>query len=64
MQLQFTTTKLNDSTFVIEEHDSFNEHPLIYVKICHDSPAIVLTDTGCGTGEHHQAASMPPSYFP
>ncbi|KAH6695056.1 beta-lactamase-like protein [Plectosphaerella plurivora] len=42
----FTCERLNDSTFVLEEHDRWSENPLIYVKVLPET--IVLIDTGCG----------------
>lgn len=42
----FSATRLNPSTFVIAEDDSYGEQPLIYAKIYSDPPVLVLTDTG------------------
>jgi glyoxylase-like metal-dependent hydrolase (beta-lactamase superfamily II) len=44
----FHTTRLNPSTFVIREEDSFNENPLIYAKLYSEPPLLLLSDTGCG----------------
>jgi glyoxylase-like metal-dependent hydrolase (beta-lactamase superfamily II) len=44
----FHTTRLNASTFVIREEDSFGENPLIYAKIYSEPPLLLLSDTGCG----------------
>lgn len=45
---RFVCNRLNDDTFLIVEHDSYDEHPFIYVKVYHDPPLLVLSDTGCG----------------
>ena len=45
----FKATRLTFSTFVIKEYaDSYDEHPLIYAKICSEIATIVIIDTGCG----------------
>ncbi|EMC99817.1 hypothetical protein BAUCODRAFT_30232 [Baudoinia panamericana UAMH 10762] len=43
----FTTKRISQTTFVIQEHDAYGEHPLIYVKISPRANVIVLSDTGC-----------------
>lgn len=43
----FTTKRINCTTFVVQENDAFNEHPLIYVKLHPEAPVLVLSDTGC-----------------
>jgi hypothetical protein len=43
----FTTRKLNQSTFLITENDTYREHPLIYVKVHPTIPVIIIGDTGC-----------------
>ncbi|KAK0281318.1 hypothetical protein LTR91_011635 [Friedmanniomyces endolithicus] len=42
----FSTRRINATTFVIREDDSFAEHPLIYAKLHPKAPVIVLSDTG------------------
>ncbi|KAK1060332.1 hypothetical protein LTR74_011964 [Friedmanniomyces endolithicus] len=42
----FSTKRINATTFVIREDDSFAEHPLIYAKVHPKAPVIVLSDTG------------------
>lgn len=49
--LYFTCSRLNATTFVIQENDKYGEHPFIYVKIYHDPRLVVITDTGCGGGD-------------
>jgi glyoxylase-like metal-dependent hydrolase (beta-lactamase superfamily II) len=44
----FRMFRLNPSTFVIREVDTFNEQPLIYAKIYSNPPLLLLSDTGCG----------------
>ena len=44
----FACERLNSSTFLIVENDRFEEHPFIYIKISHNPPLIVVSDTGCG----------------
>lgn len=44
----FVTFRLNPSTFVIREVDTFNEQPLIYAKVYSNPPVLLLSDTGCG----------------
>ncbi|KAG6991303.1 hypothetical protein G7Y79_00054g089320 [Physcia stellaris] len=53
---RFVCNRLNDDTFLIVEHDSYDEHPFIYVKVYHDPPLLVLSDTGCG-GVYTQVTS-------
>jgi glutaredoxin len=43
----FATKKLNASTFLVTEDDTYGEHPLIYVKVHPTVPVIVIGDTGC-----------------
>ncbi|KAI5367106.1 Putative metallo-beta-lactamase, ribonuclease Z/Hydroxyacylglutathione hydrolase [Septoria linicola] len=43
----FLTSKLNGTTFLIQEHDAFGERPFIYVKLPPGAPVIILSDTGC-----------------
>ena len=43
----FTTSRLNNTTFLIQEHDAYREQPFIYVKLHPKYPVIVLSDTGC-----------------
>lgn len=43
----FTTTKLNSTTYLIQEHDAYSENPFIYVKLHPKLPIIILSDTGC-----------------
>lgn len=43
----FRTKKINRSTFVVQERDAYDEHPLIYVKVHPKVPLVVLSDTGC-----------------
>lgn len=45
---RFQATRLNDDTFLVIEHDTYDEHPFIYVKLYDNPPVIVLSDTGCG----------------
>ena len=47
----FRCERLNASTFVILENDKYGEHPLIYVKRYTEPKLLVLTDTGCGSGD-------------
>ena len=47
----FTCSRLNASTFVIHEHDKYEEHPFIYVKIYNDPRLVIISDTGCGGGD-------------
>ncbi|KAL9075514.1 MAG: hypothetical protein Q9161_001586 [Pseudevernia consocians] len=53
----FTCSRLNPTTFVIQENDKYEEHPFIYVKIYNNPCLVVISDTGCGGGdtgrEHH-----------
>ncbi|KAK0255497.1 hypothetical protein LTS09_009519 [Friedmanniomyces endolithicus] len=42
----FSTKRINATTFVIREDDSFAEHPFIYAKVHPKAPVIVLSDTG------------------
>ena len=44
----FVCSRVNSSTFVIHEKDTFDEHPFIYVKLYEDIPVVVISDTGCG----------------
>lgn len=45
----FKASRLTSTTFVVTEFkDSYDEHPLIYVKICTQLETIVIIDTGCG----------------
>ena len=45
----FKADRLSLSSFVIKEYaDSYDEHPLIYAKVCSEINTIVLIDTGCG----------------
>ncbi|KAI0090169.1 Metallo-hydrolase/oxidoreductase [Irpex rosettiformis] len=45
----FRASRLTPSTFVIQEYaDSYDEHPLIYAKICAEIATLVIIDTGCG----------------
>lgn len=45
----FKASRLTPSTFVINEYaDIYDEHPLIYTKICAEINVIVIIDTGCG----------------
>ncbi|KAM3424779.1 hypothetical protein BST61_g6760 [Cercospora zeina] len=43
----FSTTKLNSTTFLIQEHDAYSERPFIYAKLPRNVPVLILTDTGC-----------------
>lgn len=43
----FFSTRVNSSTFLVIEDDSFGEHPHIYIK-CYPEH-ILLTDTGCNS---------------
>lgn len=43
----FITKKINRSTFVVQERDTYDEHPLIYVKVHPRVPLIIISDTGC-----------------
>lgn len=43
----FAATRLNRTTFLIREDDSFGEHPLIYAKLHPRLPVLILSDTGC-----------------
>lgn len=45
---RFVCSRLNNDTFLIVEHDTYDEHPFIYVKVYDDPPLVVLSDTGCG----------------
>lgn len=51
----FISWRVNESTFLIIEDDSFDERPYIYVKIYPDH--ILITDTGCNS-PRHQARSI------
>jgi len=42
----FTAVKVNDTTFAVTEDDSYEERPIIYVKIHPQAPLIILSDTG------------------
>ncbi|KAI9821101.1 MAG: hypothetical protein M1827_003835 [Pycnora praestabilis] len=44
----FTCTRLNPTTFKIEEDDKESEHPFIYARIFNEPSVIVLSDTGVG----------------
>ncbi|EME46801.1 hypothetical protein DOTSEDRAFT_87250 [Dothistroma septosporum NZE10] len=50
----FTTTRINKTTFVIQEDDAFREHPLIYVKLHPTIPVAILSDTGCDEPSEHK----------
>jgi glyoxylase-like metal-dependent hydrolase (beta-lactamase superfamily II) len=56
----FKIKRLNSSTHVIQEQDSFNEYPLIYVKqIRYPHPYILICDTGCGTAHRSDGLNGP-----
>lgn len=46
LSASFTTTRINKTTFVVEEDDAFGEHPLIYVKLHPTLPLLITSDTG------------------
>lgn len=43
----FVSRRLNPSTFVLSEDDSYGEQPYIYVKLGFNS--VIITDTGCNS---------------
>ncbi|OCL07992.1 Metallo-hydrolase/oxidoreductase [Glonium stellatum] len=45
----FSTKRLNHSTFLITEDDSYREHPFIYAKLHSKLPLLILSDTGCNS---------------
>lgn len=47
MSSSFTTRRVNKSTFVVQEHDAYEELPLIFVKIHPTVPVVIVSDTGC-----------------
>lgn len=53
----FDCSPINDTIFLIHEKDEFEEHPFIYVKVYKDIPVLILSDTGCGSGESQQSNS-------
>lgn len=59
----FTTTKINGTTFAVQEHDAFKEEPLIYVKLHPRAPIIILSDTGTGEPSEKHAHGMPHYVF-
>ncbi|MCJ1339512.1 hypothetical protein MMC09_004802 [Bachmanniomyces sp. S44760] len=48
----FSDSRVNRSTLLVVENDSFEEHPFIYVKVCDSAGVIVVSDTGCGGKGH------------
>lgn len=55
----FKATRLTPSTFVIEEYaDIYDEHPLIYAKLCSEINTIVIVDTGCGGATNDQDVNL------
>ncbi|KAK4552854.1 hypothetical protein LTR86_009986 [Recurvomyces mirabilis] len=44
--ISFTTKRISNTTWVIQEDDMYKEHPLIYVKLLPQVPVILLCDTG------------------
>jgi len=52
----FTCRRINKTTFLIREHDLYNEHPFIYAKLHPTAPILILSDTGCDepSSEHKQ----------
>src|SRR5687768_14326323 len=46
-ETSFTSTRINPSTFLIIEDDSYDEQPYIYVKIYPNH--LLITDTGCNS---------------
>lgn len=45
----FKAARLTPTTWVLTEHsDSYDEHPLIYVKLIPDQGVMLIIDTGCG----------------
>ncbi|KAK7713153.1 hypothetical protein SLS57_007483 [Botryosphaeria dothidea] len=45
----FAAARLNRTTFLITEDDSFEEHPYIYAKLHPRLPLLILSDTGCNS---------------
>lgn len=43
----FTARRINATTFLITEDDSYDEHPFIYAKLHPTAPVLILSDTGC-----------------
>ncbi|OJD36758.1 metallo-hydrolase oxidoreductase [Diplodia corticola] len=45
----FAASRLNRTTFLIQEDDSFDEHPFVYAKLHPRLPLLILSDTGCNS---------------
>lgn len=43
----FSVTRVNATTFLIVEDDSWGEHPHIYAVLHPTAPLLILSDTGC-----------------
>ncbi|KUJ24302.1 uncharacterized protein LY89DRAFT_693021 [Mollisia scopiformis] len=54
LSTSFVSRRVNDSTFLIIEDDSYGEEPHIYVKIYPDH--LLITDTGCDSPRKHGLA--------
>lgn len=44
----YTSSRLNNSTYLVVQNDKYSEFPFIYVKIYSDHHLAVVLDTGCG----------------
>jgi len=54
----FAAKKLNASTILITEDDTYGEHPYIYVKIHSEVPVLIIGDTGCDKASKHKKHGM------
>jgi hypothetical protein len=43
----FTASRVNDTTFLVIEDDSYGEQPYIYAKLDPVEHIMILSDTGC-----------------
>ena len=48
IKVPYFCSKLNGTTHLIIQNDSYSEFPFIYVKLCSNPPLAVIFDTGCG----------------
>lgn len=44
----YETESINDSTYLLVNHDKYVEYPFIYVKLFEDISLAMVIDTGCG----------------
>lgn len=52
----FFCSRLNSSTFLIIEDDSFGEEPHIYVKVYRE--VLLISDTGCNSPRHQKNLTL------